>query len=673
MTHQTENQGIPKGMPEPGTVFAGQLTLISILGTGATGVVFSAMQNSLQREVAVKILFPHIVQDQEGRQRFSTECQAFSLLIHPHIVTGISSGFTEEGYAYIVQEKLQGCSLEEYLQKNQLDWGRFKDVFGQVCEALAFAHEKGIVHRDLKPSNIFLSESGTVKLLDFGIAKILSADSLQQGATRTGAIVGSPAYLSPEQARAQSVDRRSDIYSLGVVMYESISGKKLYTAASPAEVLYMHLNVAPPALKVPDYITADSAALNAVLLKCLEKDASSRYQSVEELRFAIEAIPESVQARFRPAERKKLFAFLGVVCLLGILICACNYFVQQSIESRLVPDDVLTKGKKSSQVLKKKLGSEIGDPLSLIKQAKAARRAGRDNSNQKQRQALFQTSLNSYQRAIDALKKNGDSYLLFTARMGYCETLKYIFENHINTSDSAWHDELSTKLTQERRQVLAQAVHDIPANWHYERAQALRTLADAEFVLGRIKPAETHYLQACRLKEMAPDVCAEAQALALNDDSIEKDSGFALEFNFGSLARVMYRENDTDAAITYYKRLYDYVLLVKGIDGIYRSECFSMICDYGHLFYLTKRKSQFEALEKVLQQADKKGSKTDKAENFYALANMYLEISDRTKAEKYVELAISAFQNIQARRRIAACFETKKQIEQLPLNKPKQI
>ncbi len=669
-----EKSAILNGMPVPGTLFAGQFTLLSVLGSGASGIVYKAMQNSLQREVAVKVIYPHKLADQNGKQRFLRECQAISMLAHPNIVAGISSGMSEDAYAYLVEELLKGVTLDVFLLSQQLDWQRFKDIFLQICEALAFAHEQGIVHRDLKPSNIFIHESGTVKLVDFGIAKILITSEGDQHATTTGAVVGSPAYLSPEQARSQPVDGRSDIYSLGVVMYECISGKNPFSADSPAEVLYKHIHAVPEPLSSTGGLAVDLGALNAILLKCLEKDPALRFDNVRLLKAAIESVRDaspSSAALSKPDKKKHLLitAIALLHCLAGF---AFSGLVQNSLKPNTRPDDLVAKHNLPPKILKK-LGNEIGDPISLIKQAKKARHAGRDCPFQKQRMSYFETSVDSYKRAIYSLQKEKGSpknlYLLLTATLGLCETLQYQIESHWNSDNLKENDELIIKLQKEKMQALEKILPLLPLEWKYERAEVLRILANSEWPLGLIEIASTHAVEACKLKEQNPGPCELANDFAMTDDFLQKDSGQAMEIDYVLVAKSYLVRHDSKSALAYYKKLLDYVLRVKGRHGILKAEVFPFFCDYAELLQQEHKDKQFAELSSLLEEASSEGDKADQAEDSFALARLYLHIANREKGIFFIDKALSIFGDLNCKRKISSCLETKAEIEKLPSDK----
>ena len=266
--------------------------IINELGKGGMGVVYLAEDTVLGRRVAIKMLT-----DTKGggnqhfRGRFLREARAVSALSHPHIATIHDYGETNEGQPYIVMEFVKGETLAELMLKETLTIPRSLRVIKQVAEALAEAHRHGIVHRDVKPSNIAINHRGDVKVLDFGLAKQIDLGSVSTSEperqtllntqTREGVIVGTPMYLSPEQALGVEVDARSDLFSLGGVMYECIAGKPAFAGSNPIEICAKVIRDDPPA---PSQLNADvSSELDRITLKALAKKQEARYQTADEM------------------------------------------------------------------------------------------------------------------------------------------------------------------------------------------------------------------------------------------------------------------------------------------------------------------------------------------------------------------------------------------------------
>ncbi|HNB22107.1 MAG TPA: serine/threonine-protein kinase [Candidatus Melainabacteria bacterium] len=259
------------------------------LGEGGMSVVYKARHLELNRIVAIKVLLPHLTTNTKNLQRFKQEAVTASALSHPNLIRVENFGVTPEGRTFIIMDFVEGMSLADVIAKEgKLDPVRAVFVFVQAANALQHAHERNVIHRDLKPSNIMLINMGdegeSVKIVDFGIAKLLLDDEDQvQHLTQTGEVFGSPLYMSPEQCRGEKLDLRSDIYSMGVLMYEALTGHAPVRGANAFETMHKQLSEIPAPIvdsKAPDSLLK---RLNAVVMKALEKDPSARYQSMEEL------------------------------------------------------------------------------------------------------------------------------------------------------------------------------------------------------------------------------------------------------------------------------------------------------------------------------------------------------------------------------------------------------
>ena len=280
----------------PGVRIADRLVLERRLGQGGMGEVWSARHTVLDKSVAVKFLLDHVPGSDDAAQRFLREARAAAGLDHPGIVDVQDFGNTADGTPYLVMELLTGRPLSDHLAGGgRLDWRTARQWLLQISGALAFAHKRGVVHRDLKPSNIFLvdlDDGVACKLIDFGLAKITRGDApVDPLTTRTGAILGTPTYMSPEQLKAQEADPRSDLYALGCVAYEMLTATQAFRAASATELAAKHLYEAPPT--DPLITLGTPPAFVELILRCLKKQPAERYQSTAELRAALEALPGS--------------------------------------------------------------------------------------------------------------------------------------------------------------------------------------------------------------------------------------------------------------------------------------------------------------------------------------------------------------------------------------------
>ncbi|MBK9141943.1 MAG: protein kinase [Candidatus Melainabacteria bacterium] len=272
-----------------------------LLGKGGMGVVVKASHAQLDKQVAIKVLHANLV-DGASRQRFEIEAKAGSRLTHPNLVSIFDYGVTADGKPYMVMEFIEGQSLESFISQNdRMEIEMFLSVFEQIGKALQYIHRQNIVHRDIKSSNIMLQViEGDLyaKLVDFGIAKVLAESGMaMQKLTETGSVFGSPLYMSPEQCRGLAVDQRSDIYSLGCVMYECIAGTPPIVGENVLKTIFMHVNDPPeplPELNSPDPAVCSMARL---IHRCLEKDPGARFADSGELLQALASIGEDLAAR----------------------------------------------------------------------------------------------------------------------------------------------------------------------------------------------------------------------------------------------------------------------------------------------------------------------------------------------------------------------------------------
>jgi len=268
----------------------GNYEVLEKLGEGAMGQVWRARDKRLGRMVAIKILPDALANDPSRRARFEQEARALGALNHPNIVAIYDVG-EEEGRAYIVSVLVEGESLRALLEKGPLAPRRMLQMAVQMAEGVAAAHSLGIVHRDLKPDNVMVTRSAQVKLLDFGLAKQKAPSVGNEDATialsEPGMVLGTVGYMSPEQVRAEPVDARSDIFSLGCIFYEMAAGKRAFESSSGVETLHAILNAEPPELDADPPTMPPTVA--AIIRRCLEKRREQRFQSAADLAFALKA------------------------------------------------------------------------------------------------------------------------------------------------------------------------------------------------------------------------------------------------------------------------------------------------------------------------------------------------------------------------------------------------
>jgi serine/threonine protein kinase len=264
----------------------GPYEIVGRVGVGGMGEVYRANDTRLGRHVAVKVLPARALDSADARARFEREARAIAALNHPNICTLFDVG-TDESRPYVVMELLSGASLHEVLAAGPLPPGVLVDHAIALADALHAAHSRRIVHRDLKPANVFVTEHGTVKILDFGLARAdrdvaWDGSTIDTAVTAPGVTLGTPSYMSPEQLRGDPVDARSDLFSLGLLLYEMATGRRAFTGRTFAEVSAAILSATPPP---PASVRADlPPAFGAIILKAIEKDRDLRYQSAADLR-----------------------------------------------------------------------------------------------------------------------------------------------------------------------------------------------------------------------------------------------------------------------------------------------------------------------------------------------------------------------------------------------------
>ncbi len=294
----------------------GPYDIVAPLGAGGMGEVYRARDSRLGRDVAIKVLPASFAADPDRLRRFELEARATGMLNHPNILAVYDIG-THEGAPYLVTELLEGDTLREHIplpRRKTIEYAQ------QIANGLSAAHAKGVTHRDLKPENIFITKDGHVKILDFGLAKVTSADASKTAtlnATAPGTAMGTAGYMSPEQVRGLAIDQRSDIFSLGVILYEMLSGQRAFQGDSAVEAMNAILKQDPPPL--PD------ASFDRLIRHCLEKNPEERLQSARDLRFYLDTLSSPSQApagpAIQPVSRNRSRMMAGVAALVVAIAC----------------------------------------------------------------------------------------------------------------------------------------------------------------------------------------------------------------------------------------------------------------------------------------------------------------------------------------------------------------
>jgi eukaryotic-like serine/threonine-protein kinase len=326
----------------------GRYEVFGLLGAGGMGEVYRAHDPSLDRTVALKVLSPSASSDADRLRRFEHEARAAGALNHPNVLVVYDVG-SHEGVPFIVSELLEGETLRERLKGGRLGPHKAVECATQIAQGLAAAHEKGILHRDLKPENLFLTRDGRVKILDFGLAKLhgdtrgLDPEGETATGTRPGVVLGTTAYLSPEQARGLPADARSDVFALGIVLYEMLSGRRPFAGETTAEVMTAILRDDPPALG--SLGEGVFPGLERIVRRCLEKGPEERFQLARDLAFALEVAaaqetlpsasrPEGARPPRRPRPR---FVRAAIAAAVPLTVAAAAFVAGRRIEHRPVP------------------------------------------------------------------------------------------------------------------------------------------------------------------------------------------------------------------------------------------------------------------------------------------------------------------------------------------------
>jgi serine/threonine protein kinase len=282
-----------------GDLFAGRYEIIEMLGQGGMGKVFKAFDRKISEVVALKLIRPEIGVNEKAIERFKNELKIARKITHRNICRMHDLG--EEGFIhYITMEHVAGEDLKRFIRRaGTLSSGKAIDIAKQVCEGLAEAHRQGVIHRDLKPQNIMIDQDGNAKIMDFGIARFVDTDRM----TGSGVMIGTPEYMSPEQAELKDVDKRADIYSLGIVLYEMVSGRVPFDGETPLSIAMKHKTEKPR--NVREWNTQVSAELAAVISKCMEKAPEDRFQNAEDLMEDLDKVEQDLSTAERVVPRKK--------------------------------------------------------------------------------------------------------------------------------------------------------------------------------------------------------------------------------------------------------------------------------------------------------------------------------------------------------------------------------
>ena len=352
---QTKTMIMPPTELERGTTFAERYEVIEELGKGGMGKVYKVFDKKIKEVVALKLIRPEISTDEKTIERFNNELRLARKISHRHVCRMYDLG--EEGAShFITMEYVPGEDLKRFIKRSeQLTVGKAVSIAKQICEGLAEAHHLGVVHRDLKPQNIMIDSEGNTRIMDFGIARFLEGE----GVTTQGVLIGTPDYMSPEQAEMEGVDQRSDIYSLGVILFEMVTGRVPFEGKTPLSIAMKHKSEPPPD---PRNLNAQvTHGLSHVILKCLEKEKLNRYQSAEEFLADLKNIEEGLPttekivpaAEPRPQTSKEIIVTFNtkkllvrvaalIIILIGIVVVWRLLPRKEGVISSQEPTQILT-------------------------------------------------------------------------------------------------------------------------------------------------------------------------------------------------------------------------------------------------------------------------------------------------------------------------------------------
>jgi serine/threonine protein kinase len=327
----------------PGAIIMGRFQLLKLLGSGGMGAVYKVKQMVLDKEFAIKFLTAGKV-DEKASQRFSREAKAVSRLNHPNIVRVYDVGVTERGSPFMIMDLVEGTTLADVLKKVvQMPVKRAVRIFIQICDAMAHAHDQNVLHRDLKPGNIMLTvdDEGqeSIRILDFGIAKLVQEPGTSNlTLTATGEVMGSPVYMSPEQGTGMGIDHRSDIYSLGCLMFEALAGTPPLHGSTLVSTMMMHQNTIPPRMSEASMGITFPEELEEIVKRCLAKNPADRFQSMTELKDALTKFQGGIRAPVIVKEEAdknwtgrsyslKQVALISTLCA-SVAVCLAYFFVK---------------------------------------------------------------------------------------------------------------------------------------------------------------------------------------------------------------------------------------------------------------------------------------------------------------------------------------------------------
>lgn len=495
-----------------GTVLENKYEILEKIGSGGMGAVYKARHQLMHRVVAIKVVLAQLSANSSTLKRFAQEARASSQLNHPNILTVFDFGISPAGQPYLVMDFLEGVNFARVLEENgRLPVERAIRIFLQVCAALGHAHQRGIVHRDLKPSNIMLTEldgePDFAKVLDFGIAKVLSTvEGESDNLTRTGEIFGSPLYMSPEQFRGRALDARSDIYSLGCVMYRTLTGICPVTGKDVLECMYKHVNEnVPPFQQVVPELNLPER-LETIVMKALAKEPEERYATMNELRADLESLSEELK-----------LGSLAPVYLRGLTGSDSAIQIDMRASSEFTrPDDGASASETGPQIAQRQSASSITGDLPAYSDTKdtALPEPGVDESKEGATPSLSSTR-NSLDESEEAHSRTISGDVAISGKEAQA-----VGETGSQSKDEAPRSDAASTLSTRKLQIMGAAVTALillagglffgmkptgkapppPGSYDYFTSKGLEAYSE-----GHYSTAESMFKEAMKLAQKLPD------------------------------------------------------------------------------------------------------------------------------------------------------------------------
>lgn len=630
-------------------LFADVYSISGRIGQGAKGTVYKAEHTLLSKSLALKIFPPDILSDADATRRFNNEAKAVANLDHDCIVKALAAGITADGIPYIATELVEGKTLEAILDEAPgfLDSDQFFRIFNQVFEALAFAHANGVVHRDLKPSNVMITDGGQAKLLDFGIAKFLGSGP--QDKTATKLLVGSPAYMSPEQASGKAVDHRADIYSLGVLLFHCASGKLPFQADSDLMMMYQHQNSAPPNLVLPSGSTLHGNQLNALIQKCLAKEPADRFQSVSELQSEFNIRPPATEIKKDTSSNlpfaPKILVALAVSATLFItvLLFAFQRTPFDNAKNKLSssgPDKTADfkpsprlsaeqrdQRESSHRTSLGKMSLQNSDVESLIWRARNFYHSSEHSEQPAEKLELTEKSIQTYDKSLQFLSKKPDKYLLYLACVGKARALERKFQNEqaLGLSNAS----RTEQTYRQRIELLNKAEKQVPAA-SYEASVIARERGESFLKLKQADLASKELNKALRLKEETAEWSPDSIKYAERDDFKEDDKPPDVLRAYQALIKMAEDRKDKAEVFKLYSRFYE---MSKRIPNASEEAFMSDLVKYPVLIAQAGKKEEaLEVLNQLTDQVNSEKHLGDKTADWLMLAPLFAKYGNPAKA-----------------------------------------